>query len=89
MYAITIPTLEEYTEALREFQSASSGWYGIDLSHFYSATTRGWYESSDKAQGGLDVSWAFHREASEEEIAEQYNALCEELRESLDDEEEE
>lgn len=89
MSAITIPTLSEYTEALRTFQQASSGWYGLDLSHFYSATPRGWYESTDNAQGGLDVSWAFHREASDEEIAEQYNALCEELRESLDDAEEE
>ena len=83
------PTLSEYTEALRKFQEDSSIWYGFDNSHFYSATDRGWYESSDNARGGLDVSWSFHREVSEEEIAAKYIELCNELRESLEDAEDE
>lgn len=58
--------LNLYVESCLKFASDSKDWGGIDgYRHYSSDGSGGWYESCDNAQGGLDVSWAFHRGENE------------------------
>ena len=73
-----LPTLEEYISGLKSFLESSQDWCGLEDSHFYSVSGRmGYYESSDNAYGGLDVSWAFHRSPSLHEVINTYIQLVE------------
>lgn len=80
----SLPTFSQYKEGLETFLRESAEWHDIDRFRFYSVNDFGYYESSDNANGGLDVSWAFymaHREvghtlifADEESIAQTMEA---------------
>lgn len=79
-----LPSFMQYREGLETFLHESAEWHDIDRFRFYSINDFGYYESSDNANGGLDVSWAFymaHREvghtlifADEESIAQTMEA---------------
>ena len=59
---ITIPTLEEYREAVRKFLADSADWAGLEPYTFYTTGhyRYDWAETCDNAHGGLDLSWAFY-----------------------------
>lgn len=55
-------TLNQYIECCKNFRDDHADWLRLESCRFYSALyvePRGWYESSDNASGGIDVSWAF------------------------------
>ena len=58
--AASLPTFEQYKEGLEDFLRESAEWAGLDHHRFYSVNRRGYYESSDNADGGLSVGWAFY-----------------------------
>lgn len=58
-------TINEYTTAALRFAKDSAEWHEIDERCWYttgsmSTTDDWWEESSDNANGGLDLKWAFH-----------------------------
>lgn len=57
----SLPSFEQYKAGLETFLHESAEWHDIDRFRFYSVNNFGYYESSDNANGGLDVSWAFYR----------------------------
>lgn len=57
----SLPSFEQYKAGLETFLHESAEWHDIDRFRFYSVNDFGYYESSDNANGGLDVSWAFYR----------------------------
>lgn len=64
MFLNTLPTYRQFVAAAKQFGIDSRGWDELDPDvGFY--TTRGassaWMESGDCAEGGFDVSWAFHK----------------------------
>lgn len=83
-YSNSLPSFATYKEGVENFLRESADWCDIDTYRFYSVNNFGYYESSDNANGGLDVSWAFymaHREvghtlifADEESIAQTMEA---------------
>lgn len=55
---------DEYLNACLDFAKESKKWYDLDPRKPYISTTGdGWEESCDNANGGIDVSWAFHLDA--------------------------
>lgn len=57
-------TFEHYVESALLFANETRDWHGMnDLRHY---TTRGpgvgWSETTDNAHGGMDISWAFHKD---------------------------
>ena len=58
--SLRLPTFEQYKNGLEDFLRKSSEWAGLDHHCFYSVNRRGYYESSDNADGGLSVGWAFY-----------------------------
>lgn len=58
--AASLPTFEQYRAGLEDFLRESSEWDGLDHHRFYSVNRWGYYESSDNADGGLSVGWAFY-----------------------------
>lgn len=58
--SLSLPTFEQYKNGLDDFLRESAEWAGMDHCRFYSVNRRGYYESSDNAEGGLDVGWAFY-----------------------------
>ena len=68
-------TFDEYYNGVKEFQKVTRNWQKKDQP-FYSVDKNGFlYFSWDNAYGGLDVSWAFHRKTSKQEILENYLRL--------------
>lgn len=53
-------TIKDYTAAAKRFAKDSRKWGGLDQYKFYTTDGDEWVESSDNANGGLDLSWAFH-----------------------------
>lgn len=58
--AASLPTFEQYLAGLEDFLRESAEWAGLDHHRFYSVNRWGYYESSDNADGGLSVDWAFY-----------------------------
>ena len=58
--ALNLPTFEQYRAGLEDFLRESAEWDGLDHHRFYSVNRLGYYESIDKADGGLSVGWAFY-----------------------------
>lgn len=66
--------IEEYAECCWDFAKDTADWSELDCEKFY--TTNGyhtsgyasWEETCDNHNGGMDVSWAFHK--GHEEIKE-------------------
>lgn len=58
--AASLPTFEQYKNGLEDFLRESAEWAGLDPHRFYSVNRWGYYESSDNADGGLSVDWAFY-----------------------------
>ena len=58
--AASLPTFEQYRAGLEDFLQESAEWAGLDPHRFYSVNRWGYYESSDNADGGLSVGWAFY-----------------------------
>lgn len=57
--------IKEYTEICLDFAKESSDWMRLDeRQHYTTCSQGGWYESCDNADGGIDVSWAFHESES-------------------------
>lgn len=58
--AASLPTFEQYKNGLEDFLRESAEWAGLERHRFYSVNRWGYYESSDNADGGLSVDWAFY-----------------------------
>ena len=58
--SLRLPTFEQYKNGLEDFLRESAEWAGLDHHRFYSVNRWGYYESSDNANGGLSVGWAFY-----------------------------
>jgi hypothetical protein len=55
-------TLNTFIESCKNFRDDHADWLRLDSFQNYSAHEsypRGWYESCDNRDGGIDVSWAF------------------------------
>lgn len=66
---INMYRLTNYVESVENFVKDSEDWYELDYYKFYVSTENGnWVENSDNADGGLDVSWAFHKKPNFDEI---------------------
>lgn len=51
---------KNFLKSAKEFRDDTREWDKIDQYQFYcTKQPYGWYESTDGANGGLDVSWAF------------------------------
>ncbi len=59
-YSNPLPSFATYEEGVEDFLHESAEWHDIDRFRFYSVNNFGYYESSNNANGGLDVSWAFY-----------------------------
>lgn len=58
----SLPTFAQYKAGLETFLRESAEWHDIDQTYpFHSVNRYGYYKSSDNANGGLDVSWAFYK----------------------------
>lgn len=80
------PHFPEYMAGLEEFLAASADWYGLDDGRHYVADRFGHFvESWDNAEAGLDVSWAFHKSPTAEEIRAEYLAQMDNLHEILEE----
>lgn len=78
--------LDRYVESVENFIKDSAEWYELDYYKFYVSAENGeWVENSDNADGGLDVSWAFHKNPTFDEIREKFIEL---LKDYLDNFEE-
>ena len=54
-------TIKEYASICKKFSSETAEWLGLDNYKDYRTDgANDWYESFDAANGGIDVSWAFH-----------------------------
>lgn len=69
-------SLEEYKKGVKKFVADTKNWITLDDYKFYTATGNTneiWEETSDNANGGLDVSWAFHKDnITDKEIVEKF-----------------
>lgn len=55
-------TLKEYTEREIQFAKDTKEWGHLDkFSHYTTGQWEDWEETSDNAHGGIDLSWAFHK----------------------------
>ncbi len=62
---------EDYKKGVLSFNEETKNWEALDEYKFYTAcnTFENWEETPDNANGGLSISWAFHKdEISESEI---------------------
>ena len=67
--------LIEYVEAVKSFANDTKDWYALSDYKFYTNKRHEWVESSDNECGGLDVSWAFHKEPNFDTIREKFVEL--------------
>lgn len=59
-------TYNNYLADCLDFSKASAIWSELDPRKPYITTNgSGWQESCDNNNGGIDVSWAFHRSSSD------------------------
>ena len=77
---INMYRLSNYVESVENFVKDSEDWYELDYYKFYVSTENGnWVENSDNADCGLDVSWAFKKNPTFEEIREKFIELLKEF----------
>lgn len=80
----------EYLSDCIDFAEKSESWNELDHSKpFITTNGNGWQETCDNANGGIDVSWAFHLTADEirADAPQQYaDAITELLQLAIDDE---
>lgn len=55
----------EYLNGALQFARDSKKWGGMMSGKFYVTTGDNWLDSCDNAEGGLDISWAFHEKADD------------------------
>ena len=67
-----LETLDDYGAACLDFAHETREWGGLQNGFYTTDGTAGWQHSSDNANGGMDVRWAFHQ--SDEYIHEHYAA---------------
>lgn len=73
---VNMYSLRNYVESVENFINDSRDWYELDYYKFYVSTENGsWVENSDNSDGGLDVSWAFKKDPTFEEIREKFIGL--------------
>lgn len=70
---------DDYFEAVKTFCKDSAEWGGLDDNLYYTSDGSAWIETSDNANGGLDVSWAFKAEVTKETAAEKFAELIKDL----------
>lgn len=58
-------TLDEYTESCERFSDETKQWWGLDNKLHYVALDGDWRESTDNAEGGVHLDWAFHKTKDE------------------------
>lgn len=66
---------EDYKKGVLSFIEDTKNWGNLDEYKFYTACNSydNWEETTDNTNGGLDVSWAFHKEnVTENEILEHF-----------------
>ncbi len=73
--------LKEYIDSVKKFSKDTKDWGNLDKYNHYTSDGSDWKESSDNAHGGLDVSWAFHKDVTDDEIKENFIKL---ITENLD-----
>ena len=67
---------KNYIKSVRSFLNDSADWDQIEDERFYSSQENGeWVETSDNGNGGLDVSWAFGKNPTDDEIIEKFAQL--------------
>lgn len=77
-------SLEKYVESVKNFVNDTKKWNGLDEYNFYTSDDFGnWIESSDNANGGLDLSWAFQKDPNFDEIRRHFIDLIKEELEFL------
>ena len=54
------PVCKRYTTCCLAFAADTAEWGGLDPYKWYTTYDGSWEETSDNANGGIDVSWAFH-----------------------------
>ena len=81
---------KDYKNGVLSFASNTKEWDKLDEYKFYTACNSydEWEETSDNANGGLDVSWAFHQEnITDVEILEHfYNEIINILNTNIENE---
>lgn len=70
---------DDYFETVKTFCKDSAEWGGLDGNLYYMSDGNGWIETSDNANGGLDVSWAFKAEVTKEMVTEKFAELIKDL----------
>lgn len=58
-------TLKEYTECCVKFSDETMAFGDLDPYKFYTTGYSSWEESSDNANNGISVRWAFHETKEE------------------------
>lgn len=63
----------EYKNGVLSFVNDTKSWNSLDKYKFYTTcgelVSKDWEETTDNANGGLDISWAFHKKnITEDEI---------------------
>lgn len=62
-------TRQSYAVSVLKFQEDSRDWNSIPDHQMYAANTDGDYiETTDNAQGGIPVEWAFHSNLDNDEL---------------------
>ncbi len=78
------PDINAYEQGVLEFIEISKNWKELEYGKFYSFSNEiGYYESYDNAYGGFDVSWAFHKKPTKNEIFRQYMKEIKERQSNL------
>ena len=55
-----------YTQTCKQFARETKKWAALDeYKHYTTSPLDGWEETPDNAHGGIDVSWAFHMNATD------------------------
>lgn len=84
-FKINNESVKNYADMCKKFAKDTAEWGGLDNYKFYttSKSYEQWEESSDNANNGIDISWAFH--LSDEEIEmRSAEELLEDLMNELD-----
>lgn len=55
----------DYLKGALAFARDSQNWSAMPNDKFYITTGCDWDETCDNAEGGLDISWAFHEKADD------------------------
>lgn len=70
--------LKEYTDSVKKFNKDTKDWGNLDNYSHYTSDASDWRETSDNAHGGLDVSWSFHKDITDDDIKENFIKLIKE-----------